>query len=85
MVDSPMYIVLFGSNRNKVGSTGRCRCRCSCLGMSAWVGSLVGKMPLLTTGIALSFKLHWVLSSLGPLNILISSSRSLEIVGELND
>jgi hypothetical protein len=27
MVDSPMSIVLLDSNRNRVGSTGRCRCR----------------------------------------------------------
>jgi hypothetical protein len=29
--------------------------------------------------------LYWVLSSLGPLNILTSFNRSLEIVGALND
>jgi hypothetical protein len=74
-------IVLLGSNRNRVGST----CRCSCLGTSAWVGALIGKMTLLATGIALSFRLHWVLSAIGPLNILIPSSRSLEIVGALNN
>jgi hypothetical protein len=85
MVDSPASIVLLDSNRNRVGSTCRCRCRCSCLGMSARVGALVGKMSLLAIDIALPFRLHWVLSSLGPLNILISSSRSLEIVGALND
>jgi hypothetical protein len=45
----------------------------------------VGKMTLLATGIALLFRLHWVLSSMSPLNILIHSSRSLEIVGVLND
>jgi hypothetical protein len=33
----------------------------------------------------ISVFLHWVLSSLGPLNILTSFSRSLEIVGALND
>jgi hypothetical protein len=26
MIDSPMDVVLFGSNRNRVGSTGRNRC-----------------------------------------------------------
>jgi hypothetical protein len=35
--------------------------------------------------IALSFGRRWVLSSMGSLNILISSSRSLEMVGALND
>jgi hypothetical protein len=84
MVDSPTCIVLLGSNRNRVGSTGRCRCRCSCLGMSVQVGALVGKMTLLATSIALSFRLHWVQSSLSSLNILIPSSKSLEIVGALN-
>jgi hypothetical protein len=53
--------------------------------MSAGVGALVCKISLLTIGIALPFRLHWVLSSLGPLNILISSNRGLEIVGALND
>jgi hypothetical protein len=31
MVDSPMSIVLLGSNKNKVGSMGGCRARHSCL------------------------------------------------------
>jgi hypothetical protein len=48
------------------------------------VGVLVGKVSLLAIGISLLFRLHQVLSSLGPLNILIPSSRSLEIVGVLN-
>jgi hypothetical protein len=52
--------------------------------MSAQVGALVEKMSLLSTCIAVPFRLRWVLSSLGPLNILSSSSRSLEIVGALN-
>jgi hypothetical protein len=29
MIDSPTGIVLLGSNRNRVGSTGRGRCSCS--------------------------------------------------------
>jgi hypothetical protein len=84
MVNSPTSIVLLGSNRNRIGSTGRGRCRSSCLGTSARIGVLVGKMTFLTIGIALPFGLQWVLSSLGPLNILISSSRDLDIVGVLN-
>jgi hypothetical protein len=52
MVDSPMSIVLLGSHRNKVGSTGRCRGRLW-KRMSAWIGALIGKMTLLTIGIAL--------------------------------
>jgi hypothetical protein len=84
VVDSPTSIVLLDSNRNRVGSTGRCKCRCNCLGTSARIEALVGKMAFLATGIALLFRLHWVLSSLGPLNILISNSKSLEIVGVLN-
>jgi hypothetical protein len=49
-------LVLLGSNKNRVRSTGR--------GMCSYSG-LIG-------------------TSLGPLNTLIPSSRSLEIVGELN-
>jgi hypothetical protein len=45
------------------------------------VGALVGIVSLLATGISLLFRQHQVLSSLGPLNILIPSSMSLEIVG----
>jgi hypothetical protein len=29
MVDSPTAVVLLGSNRNRVGSTGRNRCSCN--------------------------------------------------------
>jgi hypothetical protein len=54
MVDSPMSIVLLGSNRNKIGST--CRGKCRLLKRaSAWIGALIGKMTFLTTGIALPF------------------------------
>jgi hypothetical protein len=45
---------------------------------------MVGKMTFLATGITLPFRPHWVLSGLGPLIILISNSRDLEIVGALN-
>jgi hypothetical protein len=82
MVDNPTCIVLLSSNRNRVGSTGRCRCRCSCLTRaSTWIGALVGIVTSFYISIALPFSQHWVLSTLGPLNILTSSSRSLEIVG----
>jgi hypothetical protein len=85
MVDSPMSIVLLGSNRNRVGSMGRGRCSCrSLIGMWARIGASIGKMTFLSTCIALPFSLHWVLSSRGPRNILTFNSRSLEIVGALN-
>jgi hypothetical protein len=49
MVDSPMSIVLFGSNRNKIGSMGRGSCRCSQLiRVSAQIRALDG-MSLLST------------------------------------
>jgi hypothetical protein len=48
------------------------------------VGALVGIVTFLSTSIALSISMRWVLSSLGPLNILISHSRGLEIVWALN-
>jgi hypothetical protein len=85
MVDSPMSIFLLGSNRNRVGSTGRGRCSYSSLiGTRALIGASIGKMTFLFTSIALPFTLHWVLSSRGPLNILTSRSRSLKILGALN-
>jgi hypothetical protein len=49
-----------------------------------WIEALVGIVTSLSTSIALPFSRCWVLSRLGPLNILIFSSRSLEIVGALN-
>jgi peroxiredoxin len=86
MVDSPMSIVLSSSNRNRVGSMGRVRCSCS-RPIRAWaqIGASIGKMTFLSISTTLPFSLHWVMTSLGPLNILTSSSRSLEIVGALND
>jgi hypothetical protein len=85
MVDSPSSIVLPGSNRNSVGSTRRGRCRCSWQNRAwAWIRTSVSKMAFLYTGIALPFILRWVLSNMGPLKILISSNRGLEIVGALN-
>jgi hypothetical protein len=85
MVDSTTSIVLLGSNRNRVGSTSRGRCSGgSLIGMGAWVGASVGIMSLVSTVVAPTISLQRVLDSLGPLNTLISSSRSPEIVGVLN-
>jgi hypothetical protein len=85
MIDSPSDIVLLGNNRNKVGSTGRGRCSYSGLiGMSARIGASVGIMALFTIIVASTISWLRVLGSLGPLNTLIPSSRSLEIVGALN-
>jgi hypothetical protein len=86
MIDSPMGVVLLGSNRNRISSTGRGRCSYSGLiGMSAQIGASVGMMFLFTAVVAPMISLLQVLGSLGPLNTLIPSSRSLEIVGVLND
>jgi hypothetical protein len=85
MIDSPTGVVLFGSNRNRVGSTGRGRCSYSrMINMSAWIGASISVMSLFTTVIALTISLLRVLGSLGSLNTLIPSSRSLEVVGALN-
>jgi hypothetical protein len=85
MIDSPTGVVLFGSNRNRVGSMGRGRCSCSRLiDTSAWIGTSIGIMSLFTTAIAPMVSLLWVLGSLGSLNTLIPSSKSLEVVWALN-
>jgi hypothetical protein len=85
MVDSRTIIVLLGGNRNRIGSTGRDRCSCSGLiSMSARIGASVAVMSLFTTVEAPMISLREVLGSLGHLNILTSSSRSLEIVEVLN-
>jgi hypothetical protein len=85
MIDFPTGIVLLGSNRNRVGSTGRGRCSHSRLiDTSALIGSSIGVMPLITIAIAPTVSLLQVLGSLGPLNTLIPSSRGLEVVGALN-
>jgi hypothetical protein len=85
MIDSPMGVVLLGSNKNRVGSTGRGRCSYSGLiGTSARIGASVGIMSLFITIVAPTISLLQVLGSLGPLNTLIPSSRSLEIIGALN-
>jgi hypothetical protein len=85
MIDSPMSIVLLGSNRNRGGSTSWGRCSSSSLiGTGAWVGAPIGIMSLVSTIVAPMIYLQWVLGSLGPLNALIFSGRSLEIIGALN-
>jgi hypothetical protein len=85
MIDSPMSIVLLGSNMNSVGSTSGCRCSSrGLISMSARIGALVGVMSLFSTVVAPMISFQWVLGSLGPLNTLIPSNRSLEIVGALS-
>jgi hypothetical protein len=85
MIDSPTGVVLLGSNRSRVGSRGRGRCSYSRLiDTSAWIGASIGVMSLFTTVIAPTISLLWVLASLGSLNTLIPSSRSLEVVRALN-
>jgi hypothetical protein len=85
MIDSPTSVVLLGSIRNRIGSTGRGRCSYSRLtGMSARIGESICVMSLFTTVIPPTVSLLWVLGSLGSLNNLIPSSRSLEVVGALN-
>jgi hypothetical protein len=85
MIGSLTGVVLLGSNRNRVGSTGRDKCSCSGLiSMSVRIGASVSVMTLFTTVVAPMISLQRVLGSLDPLNTLITSSRSLEIVGVLN-
>jgi hypothetical protein len=85
MIDSPTGVVLVGSNRNRIGSTGRGRSSYSGLiGMSARIGASVGVVSLFTTVVVPTISLLQVLGSLGPLNTLIPSSRRMEIVGVLN-
>jgi hypothetical protein len=56
MIDSPTGVVLLGSNRNRIGTTGRGRCSYSRLiDMSAWIGASIDVISLFTTVIA------WVL------------------------
>jgi hypothetical protein len=85
MIDSPTGVVLLGSNRNRVGSTGRGRCSYSSLiNTSAWIGVSIGVMSLFTTVIEPTISLLRVLGSLGSLNTLIPSNMSLEVVGALS-
>jgi hypothetical protein len=84
MIDSPMGIVLLGSNSNRVGSMGRGKCSYSRLiDMSARIGASISVMSIFTTGIAPTISLLRVLGSLGSLK-LIPSSKSLEVVAALN-
>jgi hypothetical protein len=84
-IDSPTGVVLLGSNRNRVGSTGRGRCSSSRLiDTSARIGASIGVMSLFITVIAPTISLLRVLGSLSSLNTLIPSSRSLEVVVALN-
>jgi hypothetical protein len=85
IIDSPTSVVLHSSNKNRVGSTGRGMCSYSgMIGTSVLIGASVGVMSLFTTIVAPTTSLLRVLGSLGSQNTLISSSRSLEIVGVLN-
>jgi hypothetical protein len=85
MIDSPTGVGLLGSNSNRVGSMGKGRCSYSRLtNMSERIGASIGVMSLFTTAIASTVSLLRVLGSLGPLNTLIPSNRSLEVVGALN-
>jgi hypothetical protein len=85
MIDSPMGVVLLSSNRKIIGSTGRGRCSYSRLiDTSARIGASIGVMSLFTIAIAHMVCLLRVLGSLGSLNTLIPSSRSLEVVRALN-
>jgi hypothetical protein len=85
MIDSPTGVVLLGSNRNRVGCTGRGRCSYSRpIDTSARIGASIGVMPLFTIAITPTVSLLRVLGSLGSLNTLIPSNMSLEVVGALN-
>jgi hypothetical protein len=85
MIDSPTGVVLLGSNRNRISSMGRGRCSYSRLiDTSARIGASVGVVSFFTIVVAPMISFLRVLGSLGPLNTLIPSSRSLEIVRALN-
>jgi hypothetical protein len=50
MIDSPIGVVLLGSNMNKISSMGRGKCSYSRLiDMSARIGASIGVMSLFTT------------------------------------
>jgi hypothetical protein len=58
MIDLPVDVVLLGSNRYRISSTGRRRGGHSRLRrVGAWIGALVGKVTSLPTSIALPFTL----------------------------
>jgi hypothetical protein len=76
MIDSPTGLVLLGSNRNRVGSTGRGKCSyIRLIDMSAWIGASIGVMSLFTIVIAPTISLLQVLGSLDSLNTLMLQSR----------
>jgi hypothetical protein len=82
MIDSPTGVVLLGSDRNRVGSTGRGRCSyCRLPDKSARIGASICVMSMFTKVIAPTVSLLRVLGNLGSLNTLIPNSRSLEVVG----
>jgi hypothetical protein len=75
MIDSPMGVVLLGSNRNIIGSTGRGKCSYSRLiDTSVRIGASIGVLSLFTTIISSTISLLQVLGSLGSLNTLIPST-----------
>jgi hypothetical protein len=85
MIDSLTGVVLLGSNRNRDGSTSRGKCSYSRLiDTSAQTGASICVMSMFTIVITPMVSLLWVLGSLGSLNTLIPSSRSLEVVRVLN-
>jgi hypothetical protein len=66
MIDSLTGVVLLGSDRNRVSSTGRGRCSYSRLtDTSARIAASIGVMSLFTTAIAPTVSLLRVLGSLG--------------------
>jgi hypothetical protein len=82
IIDSPTGVVLLGSNRNRVGSTGRGRCSYSRLiDMIPWIGASIGVMSLFTTVITPTTSLLRVLGSLDSLNTLISSRGVWRLLG----
>jgi hypothetical protein len=86
MVDSPMSIVLLGSNKNRVGSTSGGRCSSSSLiGMGARIGASVSVMSLVSIVVAPTICLQWVLDSLGDEDINTSTTiiPSIEIIGPI--
>jgi hypothetical protein len=85
MIDSPTGVLLLGSNRNRIDSTGRGRCSYSRLtDMSVWIRASIDVMSLFTIVRAPMISLLWVLGSLGSLNTLIPGRGSLKVVGALN-
>jgi hypothetical protein len=58
MVDPPTSIILLGSNRNNIGSTGRRRCKDNYLRRAgAWIGALVDIVTSLSASTTFPFTL----------------------------